>query len=128
MPKETKKKYEDIIRELDVIISKLNSSSIPLDKSIKLYEEGVKLSNEADKELNIIESGIDKYKKNNKNQNKNIDIEKSFNEIENLIEKLDSEDVKINDAERHYKKALEIIFNIDSYLKKAKSKVERYEQ
>ena len=128
MPKETKKKYEDIIRELDVIISKLNSSSIPLDKSIKLYEEGVKLSNEADKELNIIESGIDKYKKNNKNQNKNIDIEKSFNEIENLIEKLDGEDVKINDAERHYKKALEIIFNIDSYLKKAKSKVERYEQ
>ncbi len=128
MPKETKRKYEDIIKELDVIISKLNSSSIPLDKSIKLYEDGVKLSNEADKELNVIESSIDKFKKNNKSQNKNIDIEKSFNEIENLIEKLDDEDIKINDAERHYKKALEIIFNIDSYLKKAKSKVERYEQ
>ena len=128
MPKETKQKYEDIIKELDAIISKLNSSSIPLDKSIKLYEEGVKLSNEADKELNVIESGIDKYKKNNKSQNKNIDIEKSFNEIEILIDKLDDENIKINDAERHYKKALEIIFNIDSYLKKAKSKVERYEQ
>ena len=57
----------------------------------------------------------------------NIDIENLLMRLK-ICRKLDDEDIKINDAERHYKKALEIIFNIDSYLKKVKSKVERYEQ
>ena len=128
MRKEVKKKYTEIIKELDLIISKLDSSDIPIEQSIKLYEKGVELSKEADKELGSIENSIDNYKINKKVQIKNINIEKSFHEIENLIKKLESENIKIIDAENNYKKALEIIFNIESYLKKAKSKVEKYEQ
>tara|TARA_B100001564_G_scaffold261821_1_gene223547 strand:- start:232 stop:618 length:387 start_codon:yes stop_codon:yes gene_type:complete len=128
MRKEVKKKYTEIIKELDLIISKLDSSDIPIEQSIKLHEKGVELSKEAEKELNSIENNIDKYKPNKKIQVKNINIEKSFHEIENLIKKLESENIKIIDAENNYKKALEIIFNIESYLKKAKSKVEKYEQ
>ena len=128
MRKEVKKKYTEIIKELDLIISKLDSSDIPIEQSIKLHEKGVELSKEAEKELNSIENNIDKYKPNKKIQVKNINIEKSFHEIENLIKKLESENIKINDAENNYKKALEIIINIESYLKKAKSKVEKYEQ
>ena len=128
MRKEVKKKYTEIIKELDLIISKLDSSDIPIEQSIKLHEKGVELSKEAEKELNIIENNINKYKPNKKIQVKNINIEKSFHEIENLIKKLESENIKIIDAENNYKKALEIIFNIESYLKKAKSKVEKYEQ
>ena len=128
MRKEVKKKYTEIIKELDLIISKLDSSDIPIEQSIKLHEKGVELSKEAEKELNSIENNIDKYKPNKKIQVKNINIEKSFYEIENLIKKLESENIKIIDAENNYKKALEIIFNIESYLKKAKSKVEKYEQ
>tara|TARA_B100001769_G_scaffold274275_1_gene272349 strand:+ start:1202 stop:1588 length:387 start_codon:yes stop_codon:yes gene_type:complete len=128
MRKEVKKKYSEIIKEIDLIISKLNSSDIPIEQSIKLYEKGVELSKEADKELGNIENSIDKYKIKNKTQIKNINIEKSFQEIESLIEKLENENIKIVDAESNYKKALEIIFNIESYLKKAKSKVEKYEQ
>tara|TARA_Y200000002_G_scaffold181384_1_gene149636 strand:- start:3083 stop:3469 length:387 start_codon:yes stop_codon:yes gene_type:complete len=128
MQKEVKKKYTEIIKELDLIISKLDSSDIPIEQSIKLHEKGVELSKEAEKELNSIENNIDKYKPNKKIQVKNINIEKSFHEIENLIKKLESENIKINDAENNYKKALEIIINIESYLKKAKSKVEKYEQ
>ena len=128
MRKEVKKKYTEIIKELDLIISKLDSSDIPIEQSIKLHEKGVELSKEAEKELNSIENNIDKYKPNKKIQVKNINIEKSFDEIENLIKKLESENIKIIDAENNYKKALEIIFNIESYLKKAKSKVEKYEQ
>ena len=41
MRKEVKKKYTEIIKELDSIISKLNSSDIPIEQSIKLYETGV---------------------------------------------------------------------------------------
>ena len=128
MRKEVKKKYTEIIKELDLIIAKLDSSDIPIEQSIKLHEKGVELSKEAEKELNSIENNIDKYKPNKKIQVKNINIEKSFHEIENLIKKLESENIKINDAENNYKKALEIIINIESYLKKAKSKVEKYEQ
>ena len=128
MRKEVKKKYTEIIKELDSIISKLNSSDIPIEQSIKLYEKGVELSKEADKELGNIENSIDNYKINKKVQIKNINIEKSFQEIEDLIEKLESENIKIIDAENNYKKALAIIFNIETYLKKAKSKVEKYEQ
>ena len=128
MRKEVKKKYTEIIKELDLIISKLDSSDIPIEQSIKLHEKGVELSKEAEKELNSIENNIDKYKPDKKIQVKNINIEKSFHEIENLIKKLESENIKIIDAENNYKKALEIIFNIESYLKKAKSKVEKYEQ
>tara|TARA_Y100000992_G_C20944974_1_gene340844 strand:+ start:113 stop:499 length:387 start_codon:yes stop_codon:yes gene_type:complete len=128
MRKEVKKKYTEIIKELDLIISKLDSSDIPIEQSIKLHEKGVELSKEAEKELNSIENNIDKYKPNKRIQVKNINIEKSFHEIENLIKKLESENIKIIDAENNYKKALEIIFNIESYLKKAKSKVDKYEQ
>jgi len=128
MKKENKKKYTTIIKELDLIISKINSPDIPIDKSIKLYEEGVKLSDQADKELSIIENNIDKYKNVKKSQIKKIDIENSFKEIEILIENLEDENLKIDDAEIKYKKALDIIYDIESYLKKAKSTIEKYEQ
>ena len=128
MKKENKKKYTTIIKELDLIISKINSPDIPIDKSIKLYEEGVKLSDQADKELGFIENNIDKYKNAKKSQIKKIDIENSFKEIEILIENLEDENLKIDDAEIKYKKALDIIFDIESYLKKAKLTVEKYEQ
>tara|TARA_B100001093_G_scaffold252225_1_gene241454 strand:+ start:72 stop:458 length:387 start_codon:yes stop_codon:yes gene_type:complete len=128
MKKENKRKYTKIIKELDVIISKINSPNIPIDKSIKLYEEGIKLSDQADKELSLIENSIDKYKNTNKSQNKKIDIENSFREIEILIENLEDENLKIDDAEIKYKKALDIIYDIESYLKKAKSTIEKYEQ
>ena len=128
MKKEKKRTYAEIVEELEIIISKLNSSDIPIDKSIKLYEEGIKLSSEADKELLVIEKNINSPKKNNKNITSKIDIEKSFEEIEIIIENLEDEDISINDAENYYKKSLDIIFNIESYLKKAKSTIKKYEQ
>ena len=128
MKKENKRKYTTIIKELDAIISKINSPDIPIDKSIKLYEEGVKLSDQADKELSLIENSIDKYRNIKKSQIKKIDIENSFREIEILIENLEDENLKIDDAEIKYKKALDIIYDIESYLKKAKSTIEKYEQ
>ena len=128
MKKEKTRTYADIVTELELIISKLNSSDIPIEKSLKLYEEGVKLSNEADKELLTVEKNINSFKKSKKNNYNEINIEKSFDKIESIIENLDNEDISINDAEYYYKEALDIIFNIESYLKKAKSKIKKYEQ
>jgi exodeoxyribonuclease VII small subunit len=128
MKKEKTRTYADIVTELELIISKLNSSDIPIEKSLKLYEEGVKLSNEADKELLTVEKNINSFKKSKKNNYNEINIEKSFDKIESIIENLDNEDISINDAEYYYKEALDIIFSIESYLKKAKSKIKKYEQ
>ena len=128
MKKEKNKTYESILEELENIISKLNSSNIPIENSIKLYEDGVRLSNQADKELLAIEKNIQKIKKVKVIDTKSIDIEKSFIEIEKIIENLEDEEISINEAESYYKKALLIIFNIESYLKKAKSEIKKYEQ
>jgi exodeoxyribonuclease VII small subunit len=128
MKKEKTRTYVDIVNELELVISKLNSSDIPIEKSLKLYEEGVKLSNEADKELLTVEKNINSFKKSKKNNYNEINIEKSFDKIESIIENLDNEEISINDAEYYYKEALDIIFNIESYLKKAKSKIKKYEQ
>ena len=128
MKKEKNKTYESIVEELENIISKLNSSNIPIENSIKLYEDGVRLSNEADKELLAIEKNIQKIKKVKVIDTKSIDIEKSFIEIDKIIENLEDEEISINEAESYYKKALLIIFNIESYLKKAKSEIKKYEQ
>ena len=128
MKKEKNKTYESIVEELENIISKLNSSNIPIENSIKLYEDGVRLSNQADKELLAIEKNIQKIKKVKVIDTKSIDIEKSFIEIEKIIENLEDEEISINEAESYYKKALLIIFNIESYLKKAKSEIKKYEQ
>ena len=127
MKKEKNKTYESILEELENIISKLNSVNIPIENSIKLYEEGIKLSNEADKELLVIEKNIQKIKKIKSYDTKNIDIEKSFIEIEEIIENLEDDDISINEAESCYKKALSIIFFVESYLKKAKSEIKKYE-
>ena len=128
MKKEKNITYESIVEELENIISKLNSSNIPIENSIKLYEDGVRLSNQADKELLAIEKNIQKIKKVKVIDTKSIDIEKSFIEIEKIIENLEDEEISINEAESYYKKALLIIFNIESYLKKAKSVIKKYEQ
>ena len=128
MKKEKKRTYDNIVGELEIIISKLNSVNIPIENSIKLYEEGVKLSNEANKELLTIEKNIEKIKKTKLSDVKNIDIEKSFVDIEEIIENLDDENISIDDAENYYKEALSIIFSMESYLKKAKSAIKKYEQ
>ena len=128
MKKEKNITYESIVEELENIISKLNSSNIPIENSIKLYEDGVRLSNQADKELLAIEKNIQKIKKVKVIDTKSIDIEKSFIEIDKIIENLEDEEISINEAESYYKKALLIIFNIESYLKKAKSEIKKYEQ
>jgi len=127
MKKDKKRTYENIIEDLEIIISKLNSTEIPLENSIKLYEEGIKLSNEANKELLNVEKNIEKQKKAKKNINNKINIEKSFEEIEKIIENLNDEDISIATAQANYDDALEIIYNIESYLKKAKIIIKKYE-
>ena len=128
MKKQEKKTYAQIIEELELVISKLNATNIPIENSIQLYEEGINLTNEADKELTLVEKNFDKIKKNKKNYSATINIEKSFDEIELIIDELENEDITIEKIQEYYENALQIIFNIESYLKRAKSTIKKYEQ
>ncbi len=44
-------KFEDKLKELDKIIEMLQNPEIDLEKSIELYQKGIKLNKECNKEL-----------------------------------------------------------------------------
>ena len=128
MKKQSKRNYKEIINDLEKIIEKLNSTSTPIEESINLFEKGIKLSEEADKELVMIEKNIQKKIKTKKSYAEIIDIEKTFKEIEKIIEDIEDQDISIEKASEYYQNALNKISCIESYLKKAKSTIKKYEQ
>lgn len=63
MPKE---KFEDALNKLEKIVSKLEEGDLPLEDSLKLFEEGIRLSrfcnqklDEAEKKVEILSKGKD---------------------------------------------------------------------
>jgi exodeoxyribonuclease VII small subunit len=61
MPKE---RFEDALNKLEKIVSKLEGGDIPLEESLKLFEEGIRLSgicnqklDEAEKKVEILLKG-----------------------------------------------------------------------
>lgn len=61
MPKD---KFEDALNKLEKIVSKLEEGDIPLEESLKLYEEGIRFSrfcnqklDEAEKRVEILMKG-----------------------------------------------------------------------
>ena len=93
-----------------------------------MFEEGIKLSDEAEKEILEVEKNIEKIKKIKINSAEKNNIEKSLNEVDAIIENLEDEEISLEKAEDYYKKANEKILGIEAYLKKAKSIIKKYEQ
>ncbi len=56
-------KFEDALKRLDEIVQELEKGNLPLEKSIKLYEEGKGLAQFCSKELEGIEKRIEILKK-----------------------------------------------------------------
>jgi len=60
----TKERFEDALNKLEKIVSKLEDGDIPLEESLKLFEEGIRLSRlcnqkleEAEKRVEILMKG-----------------------------------------------------------------------
>lgn len=70
MPKKKKISFEDSLRRLEEISIKLEADEVGLDESIKLYEEGIKLSKECYIVLNNAELKVNELK---------ADLENSIN-------------------------------------------------
>ena len=59
--------FEDGLKKLENIIEKLESGEVDLEKSVELYEEGVKLKNFCEAKLKKVDQQIKKIKiENNK--------------------------------------------------------------
>ena len=60
-------KYEDAVKELDEIVSKLENGTVSLDESIKLFEKGTKLAAISSDKLKKAEQKITMLTKENNN-------------------------------------------------------------
>jgi exodeoxyribonuclease VII small subunit len=54
----SKESYEELIKRLEEIVSTFDKEELTLDKSMKIYEEGVSISNKLYKILNEAEGKI----------------------------------------------------------------------
>jgi len=62
MSKEKKINFESNLKNLELIVDKLESGEIGLEESVKLYEEGMKIKKICDKKLQDIEMQIKKIR------------------------------------------------------------------
>ncbi len=56
---EKKQTFESSLKELERIVSRLEDGDLPLEDSLKLFEDGVKLSRECQERLNQAERRIE---------------------------------------------------------------------
>ena len=56
MPKE---RFEDALEKLEKIVSKLEEGDIPLEESLKLFEEGIRLSRFCNQKLDEAEKRVE---------------------------------------------------------------------
>src|SRR5687768_16686108 len=57
--KEKKKSFEASLQELEKIVRRLEDGDLPLEESLKLFENGVRLSRECQERLNQAERRIE---------------------------------------------------------------------
>lgn len=62
MAAKLKESFEDSLKKLEIISEKLESEEVGLDESIKLYEEGIKLSKLCFEKLNNAELKVTELK------------------------------------------------------------------
>ncbi|MBW1892217.1 MAG: exodeoxyribonuclease VII small subunit [Deltaproteobacteria bacterium] len=54
----SKKTFEESMKQLEQIVDELESGNLPLEKALKKFEEGVKLSKACNKKLDEIEQKV----------------------------------------------------------------------
>ncbi len=62
MSKEKNSNFESNLKELEIIVDKLESGEIGLEESVKLYEKGMMIKKICDKNLKDIEMQIKKIR------------------------------------------------------------------
>jgi len=59
IPDESKRSYEEVVEDLEAVLTELEDGGLPLDEAVDAYERGVKLSQQAQQLLTDAELRID---------------------------------------------------------------------
>ena len=65
MVKDKKHNFEETLKKLEAIVDQLESGDVDLEKSVKLYEEGMRLKKMCEEKLKNVEMQIKKIKTDN---------------------------------------------------------------
>ena len=58
MAEEVEATIEELFEEIDKTITELEKDDLPLDKAFSLYEKGIKLTAECEKEIDTVEKKV----------------------------------------------------------------------
>jgi exodeoxyribonuclease VII small subunit len=59
MDKKGKKTFEDALSQLESIVARLENGDLPLEESLKLFEEGIRLSRFCNQKLNEAQKKVE---------------------------------------------------------------------
>ena len=107
--------YQKYLKEIDSIMNSIEKNN-DIDKQIELYEKGKQKCDVLEKKINDQKETIQKlgcnFTENKINllecdkDNKNKDIKSILKELEVIYNKLNSEEMSIDDIEKFYKQSL----------------------
>ena len=84
--------FEDALKKLEKIVTKLEEGNLPLEESVKLFEEGQRLSQACAKELVAVEKKVQKLLEDEKGQLRAVPFDASEEEgAEHAPKKQDEE-------------------------------------
>ncbi len=69
MSEKKSRTFEESMNRLETIVSQLEKNELPLEQTIDLFEEGLKLVKECNSQLNAFAGRIEKITKENDQQN-----------------------------------------------------------
>lgn len=87
-----KEKFEDALNKLEKIVSKLEDGDIPLEESLKLFEEGIRLSQFCNQKLDEAEKKVEILLKGKDNMLKPHRFDPSTNSGQTLMGKSEEEE------------------------------------
>jgi exodeoxyribonuclease VII small subunit len=88
----TKKSFESSLKELEQIVEQLEAGDLPLERSLELFEHGVKLSRDCQQRLDEAENRVELLLKNGDGTFSRVSLEDSEDDEEDETEEEDEED------------------------------------
>lgn len=82
----TKKSFESSLKELEQIVEQLEAGDLPLERSLQLFEQGVKLSRDCQQRLDEAENRVELLLKNGDGSFSRVRLDDDNEEVEDADE------------------------------------------
>ena len=82
----TKKSFESSLKELEQIVEQLEAGDLPLERSLQLFEQGVKLSRDCQQRLDEAENRVELLLKNGYGSFSRVSLDEMEEEVEEEVD------------------------------------------